>query len=338
LEELIASSWCNTLKLERVSIDDNFFELGGHSLLAIRVVDAIKRSSGKTIKVADLFRYATVAELARLLSNPSQADDNTSFGTYLESIRPGQYPVNLVIVGAKLRVPLETLAAEIPVWWLKLDGLHVWPPQHLNLTTQADIHTQELIKQIPSGRIVLCGHSYGGLLAIEIARQLKKAGNHDIQLVLLEPPLPSHQTESVIKRVAHKVSNLKKRMRQKLIQELARGLHKRTIGKINRMVIGTRLSDDQKIAADDRWRYMEPFLLSFINEYQLPDFIPHDVHLIKTTHYSQDYADVLKQVTTGHLYIHAVSQSLDHLDIANTKHSSIWMSVVQKLIVLAQKE
>jgi len=237
-----------------------------------------------------------------------------------------------VIVGAKLRVPLEMLPPDIPVWWLKLDGLHVWPPQHLNLTTQAAFHTQELIKQIPSGRIVFCGHSYGGLLAIEIARQLKMAGNHDIQLVLLEPPIPSHQTESVIKRVAHKVSNLKKRMRPKLIQELARGLHKRTIGKINRMVIGTRLSADQKIAADDRWRYMEPFLLSYVHEYPLPDSIPYDVHLIKTVFYLQEDIETLKQLTMGHLYIHDVSQSLDHLDIANPRHSSIWMSVVQKLI------
>src|SRR6185295_14094886 len=32
MQELIASSWCEVLRLERISVHDNFFDLGGHSL------------------------------------------------------------------------------------------------------------------------------------------------------------------------------------------------------------------------------------------------------------------------------------------------------------------
>ena len=332
VEEMLASAWSSVLGIEQISVHDNFFELGGHSLLAVRVVDAIKSSSGLTIKIADLFRHATVAELAESLSDSDQTMEVSQRGQYLESIRPGNHSTHLVIVGAKLRVPLDMLPPEIPVWWLKLDGLHLWPPRHLDLPTQAAIHAQKLLDEIPSATILLCGHSYGGLLAIEIAQRLKQAAKHDVKLILLEPSIPESRNESIVKRAAQKIRNYKKRFRLRLIPELAYGLHKRIVGKIKRMMIDDRKSADQKIASDDRWVYMVPFLLENIRAYQLPRSIDQDVHLIKTAFYQQDYIDTLKQITKSSLDIYAVSERLNHLDIADPQHSTVWMSVVQQLI------
>ena len=332
VEEIIASAWSSVLNVQPISVDDNFFELGGHSLLAVRVVDAIKSSSDITIKVADLFRHATVAELAKSLSDSAQASKVSSRGQYLESIRPGNGNTHLVIVGAKLRVPLEMLSPEIPVWWLKLDGLHVWPPKHLDLPTQAAIDAQELSDAIPSGTILLCGHSYGGLLAIEIARQLTQAGQYDVKLILLEPSIPPKRNESIIERAAQKVRHYKKRFRLQLIQELALGLHKKTVGKISRLMISARQSVDQKIDTDDRWRFMEPFLIDQIRTYQLPDSIDHDVHLIKTDFYPPNCLVALNQITKGSFSVYTASEELDHLDLANARHSMIWMRIVQQSI------
>ena len=332
VEEMLAGAWSSVLGINQISVYDNFFELGGHSLLAVRVVDAVKSSSGITIKVADLFRHATVAELAESLPESDQTVQVSQRGQYLESIRPGKSDTHLVIVGAKLRVPLEMLPPEIPVWWLKLDGLHVWPPQHLDLPTQAAIHAQELLNEISSGTLIFCGHSYGGLLAIEIARQLTLVGKHAIKLILLEPTIPPDPDVSIIKRAAQKVRHYKKRIRLRLVQELAVGLHKRTVGKLNRMMIRARQSVDQKISPDDRWRYMEPFLFEHVRAYQLPDSIEHDVHLIKTEFYGPEDLDALNQIIKGAFSVYDASDSLDHLDIADARHSAIWMSIVQQLI------
>ena len=332
VEEMIASVWSTVLNIQTISIDDNFFELGGHSLLAVRVVDAIKSASGITIKVADLFRHATVAELAESLSETTRTPEDANRRHYLESIRPGSRDTHLVIVGAKLRVPLEMLPSDVPVWWLKLDGLHVWPPQYLDLPTQAAIHIQELLNEIPSGTILLCGHSYGGLLAIEIARQLTLVEKHAIKLILLEPTIPPDPDVSIIKRAAQKVRHYKKRIRLRLVQELAVGLHKRTVGKLNRMMIRARQSVDQKISPDDRWRYMEPFLFEHVRAYQLPDSIEHDVHLIKTEFYGPEDLEALNQIIKGAFSVYDASDSLDHLDIADARHSAVWMSIVQQLI------
>lgn len=332
LEELIASSWCNTLKLERVSIDDNFFELGGHSLLAIRVVDAIKRSSGKTIKVADLFRYATVAELARLLSDPLQADDNASFGTYLESIRPGQHPVNLVIVGAKLRVPLETLSANIPVWWLKLDGLHVWPPQHLDIPTQAAAQVQELLVAIPTGTILLCGHSYGGLLAIEIVNQIRKLAHRSVELVLLEPSMPSNCRKSKVEQLARKLNDLRHPGRLNHLRTLVRGAYKSIQGKLHRTKINKPEFDESMISADDRWRFMSSSLMQHIRVFQLDEPLAEEIHLIKTRDYDEATVEELSRMTTFPLQIFTVAEHLNHLDIAKPQQSAAWMSLIRHLI------
>ncbi|MEI8021357.1 MAG: alpha/beta hydrolase, partial [Schlesneria sp.] len=288
-------------------------------------------SSGITIKVANLFRHATIAELAGSLSESKQAAEVSNHAQYLESIRSGKGNTHLVIVGAKLRVPLEMLSPEVHVWWLKLDGLHVWPPKHLDLLTQATIHAHELSDAIPSGKLLLCGHSYGGLLAIEIDRQLALAGQYDVKLILLEPSIPPKRNESMIERAAQKVVDYKKRFRLQLIQELAQGLHKKTIGRIRRVMISARQSVDQKIGIDDRWRFMEPFLIDQIRTYQLPKSIDHDVHLIKTDFYQTDCLVALNQITKGSFSVYTASEDMDHLDLAEARHSMLWLRIVQQL-------
>ena len=103
------------------------------------------------------------------------------------------------------------------------------------------------------------------------------------------------------------------------------------------MMIRARKSADQKISADERWRYMEPFLLEHIHAYQLPDSIDHDIHLIKTDFYQPDYLDALNQISKSAFSIYSVSASLDHLDIADARHHALWMSIIQQLIAEQSK-
>ena len=332
VEEMLASAWSSVLGTGQISIHDNFFELGGHSLLAVRVADAIKSSSGITIKVSDLFRHATVAGLAESLSATTRTSESSHRGQYLESIRPGQGNTHLVIVGAKLRVPLEMLPPDIPVWWLKLDGLHVWPPKHLDLPTQAAIHAQELSSEIPSGTMILCGHSYGGALSIEIARQLTQVKKHDVKLVLLEPLLWTSRNEPLIKKIARKLREFTSRDQSQNIRELSRAFYKSTIGHVKNRNISNRQPVEQEITIEDRWDYMEPRFKTNISKFQLPDSITLDVHLIKTPHYRQESFERLKQIAKHSLQVHSLPVEFDHYSMTQPQHSTIWMSTVLQLI------
>ncbi|MEI8021462.1 MAG: thioesterase domain-containing protein, partial [Schlesneria sp.] len=238
---------------------------------------------------------------------------------------------HLVVVGAKLRVPLEVLPSDIPVWWLKLDGLHVWPPKHLSLKSQAAIHAQELSDEIPSGNILLCGHSYGATLAIEIALQLTKANNYGIKLVLMEPPLWSTKDETITEKIARKLNELMNRDLSQNFREYSRAFYKSTVGRVKNLMISSRTSSDHDIPVDDRWEYLEAFLRENSRRYQASETLTHDVHLIKTRLYYEGSLERLKQIAKSSLQIHDAPDHLDHFDIAEPQHSMVWMSIVLKL-------
>jgi amino acid adenylation domain-containing protein len=67
LEESIAKTWGEVLKLDRVGIHDNFFELGGHSLLGAKLISNLKRSLNCELNLIDVFQSPTVERLAQVI-------------------------------------------------------------------------------------------------------------------------------------------------------------------------------------------------------------------------------------------------------------------------------
>ncbi|MEU0009354.1 amino acid adenylation domain-containing protein [Streptomyces sp. NPDC006314] len=63
-EKLLCDLFADILGRADVGVDDNFFDLGGDSIVSIRLVSRA-RSRGLVISTRDVFRYRTVAELAR---------------------------------------------------------------------------------------------------------------------------------------------------------------------------------------------------------------------------------------------------------------------------------
>jgi amino acid adenylation domain-containing protein len=67
LERTIAGIFRDLLRVDRVGLHDNFFDLGGHSLLVVRAHQKLGEELQREIPVVDLFRFPTVALLARHL-------------------------------------------------------------------------------------------------------------------------------------------------------------------------------------------------------------------------------------------------------------------------------
>jgi natural product biosynthesis luciferase-like monooxygenase protein len=68
LQQIIASIWQDTLKVENISVKDNFFDLGGHSLLIVRVHQLLKAKIEKPISLTDLYRFPTIKSLTDFLT------------------------------------------------------------------------------------------------------------------------------------------------------------------------------------------------------------------------------------------------------------------------------
>jgi amino acid adenylation domain-containing protein len=69
METLVAATWAELLKLERVGRRQDFFELGGHSLLAVTVIMQFQQNLKVDVTISDLFEYPTVCSFADRLVN-----------------------------------------------------------------------------------------------------------------------------------------------------------------------------------------------------------------------------------------------------------------------------
>jgi len=67
LEKVVAHTWTEVLRIERVGVRQNFFELGGHSLLATQVVSRIREALQVDLPLRVLFENPTIVEFAEAI-------------------------------------------------------------------------------------------------------------------------------------------------------------------------------------------------------------------------------------------------------------------------------
>lgn len=180
--------WQGLLDRQDFGVTDDFFDLGGHSLLSLRLLLMIERKMGVKIPLAELFKSATIEHLARVAGR-------TAAPSTLVPLWPHDGPGGLCLVhtggGAIWNyLPLvRALAPHYPVHALQARGLFDGQPPHTDIPTMAADYLTDLRRVQPAGPYRLAGHSFGGVVAFEMARQLCAAGEEVAQLVLFDSSL-----------------------------------------------------------------------------------------------------------------------------------------------------
>ncbi len=216
VERQMAAIWQAALNVPEVGIHDNFFDLGGHSLLAMRLITEIQKHFNSDVSLASLFEAPTVAEFAPLLEKrrgarvpaPSPRLRGKGDGAPLFFI-PG-------IAGYEF-LP-EAIAHRVGATGRFYDGL-----QYPGLNGREQIPSRfedlaaSLIPQIqrvwPDGPYLLCGYSLGGVVAFEVARQLKARGLMVPLVLLLDSSNPAAQPrrltfEETVRRIGNRLSGM----------------------------------------------------------------------------------------------------------------------------------
>jgi amino acid adenylation domain-containing protein len=74
-EKIVAAAWADALGLERLCVDENVFDVGAHSFLAMKVHHRLCDELDRPLEVVDLFRYPTVASLARRIDEVDPGEE-----------------------------------------------------------------------------------------------------------------------------------------------------------------------------------------------------------------------------------------------------------------------
>jgi thioesterase domain-containing protein/acyl carrier protein len=187
IEQTLADIWKEVLAVEQVGVHDNFFELGGHSLMAVRLFAVMEKSFGKRLPLATLFQAPTVAQLAALL----QKDSAPSWSSLvpIQPLGPRQPFFCVHAVGGNVLEYYDLarrLGMDQPFYGLQSRGLDGRQPPHTRIEDMAAHYIKETRELQPEGPYLIGGRSLGGIIAFEMARQLRAQGQEVGLLALLD--------------------------------------------------------------------------------------------------------------------------------------------------------
>jgi non-ribosomal peptide synthetase component F/thioesterase domain-containing protein len=184
VEEILAGIYAQVLGVERVGVDDSFFDLGGNSLSAMRVIAAINTSLDARLAVRTLFDAPSVRSLSQQL------------GTHASSVEV----VPVEVLKESTGVPLCCIHDGFGLSWsyralgkyldCPIIGINQIPQndeaEPASIRSMAASYADRLQAVYPAGPYNLLGWSFGGVVAHELAIELRRRGCVVQRLVLLD--------------------------------------------------------------------------------------------------------------------------------------------------------
>jgi amino acid adenylation domain-containing protein len=193
LEAHLARIWEDVLGLSGIGMRQDFFALGGHSLVAVRVLARIRDEMGYDLPLSVFFRAPTVEALAGVIRYRSGFLDSPLVPIQARGERPPLFCVHPAGGGVICYLPLaQRLGGGQPVY-----GLEARPRQE-RLTTLEELgeHYLAAVREVQRrGPYCLLGWSFGGLVAFEMARQLRGSGEEVALLALVDTNAPGFKAE-----------------------------------------------------------------------------------------------------------------------------------------------
>lgn len=201
LEQQLIEIWEQALNVHPISIKDNFFDLGGHSLLAIAILTQIEQTIGKHLSITTLYQAPTIETLAIAIGKEAAP---VAACQSLMVIQPGAskpplFCIHVLGRGLKFYRPLATyLQPEQPLYGLSVQIVNAEQAPLNRVEALAAYYIKEMQILQPEGPYFLAGVSFGGIVAFEIAQQLRSQGQAVGLLALLDTDGPEAITTALM--------------------------------------------------------------------------------------------------------------------------------------------
>jgi len=200
----VRAIWETVLGVRGIGDGDDFFALDGTSLQAVRVFTQIRERLGVELPLSVLMEAPTVAELAAAVDDPGRHFDP------LVPMRSGNAGPPLFLVHSiwgdvlGMRQIAVAMRGDVPVYGLRARGLQGEEPQR-SVEEMATSYVEVIRAIQPEGPYRVAGHSFGGLLAFEIARRLEEQGQEVEWLGLIDAELNT-AAQSPVRRWGHRLA------------------------------------------------------------------------------------------------------------------------------------
>jgi len=185
LEQQIASVWEQVLGVQPIGVTDDFFEIGGNSLTAIRVAIRLQQEFHRELAIENLFKATTVEQLANLLRVEKDSSACPLIAIRSEGSRPPVFSVHPIGGSAMCYAELARRLGEDQPFFAFQSVVC-----ERSIEGMAARYVEELSRVQARGPYVLAGVSMGGIVAYEMAQQLRSHGE-SIALLALFDALPA---------------------------------------------------------------------------------------------------------------------------------------------------
>ena len=225
----VRAIWQELLGVTGIESTDDFFDLGGHSLIAIRLMSRIQRDLGVRLQLTDIFEASSLGALSAKLeplvpttSSTATAATVAAGGSTgaspsrsLVQISAGGPAAPLFIVhGAGGNILFlwslaRALSGHRSVYGLQAMGVDGQDMPDPSIEAMATRYIAEL-RAGHAGPYLLGGYSGGGLVTLEMARQLRESGDEVTHVLLFDSVPPGCTTPSRAARLRNLIANYRR--------------------------------------------------------------------------------------------------------------------------------
>ncbi|MHC4429507.1 MAG: non-ribosomal peptide synthetase, partial [Planctomycetota bacterium] len=179
IERRITRIWEDFLGGRPVGVTDDFFALGGNSITAIRLLTRVEQETGHSATLAALIENGTPEKLAEAFRRDSRSEPESTPAVPIRSGGSGR-PLFCVHPSSGTVACLAELARHLgedrPFWGLEARGVDGVAATQDRIEDMASTYLAAVRSIQPHGPYLLAGYSFGGVIAFEMAQQLRAAG------------------------------------------------------------------------------------------------------------------------------------------------------------------
>jgi thioesterase domain-containing protein/acyl carrier protein len=188
--------WEQILRKKPIGVQDNFFDLGGCSLTAVELCRSIESSFNKKLEIGAIFEAPTIEKLAHVVGAAETVERLIHvIPLQTNGSRAPFFCICLFVGSGPVFMPLTKYLGEDQPFYglLPADALagKLSPPYRLS--DVAKYFVDVIRNKQPEGPYVVGGFCADGVLAYEIARQLREQGEKVNLLILFDAQTPERQ-------------------------------------------------------------------------------------------------------------------------------------------------